>query len=51
MANEEIITLILETTASSMTYLMPVIGIMSGVIFIISFLFDITINAYKKTRR
>lgn len=51
MANTEIIDLIIQTTASAMTYLMPIIGVMTGVVFIVSFLFDVTINAYKKTRR
>lgn len=50
MANTEIIDLILATVAEMFTYMLPVIGIMSGVIFITSFLFDVTLNAYKRVR-
>lgn len=51
MANEEIIDLILETFADSLVYLLPIIGVMTGIVFIISLLLDVTINSHKKVRR
>lgn len=51
MANSEIIELLMQTTSEFFLYMLPVIAFMAGVVFITSFLFDVTINAYKKTRR
>lgn len=51
MANTEIIDLIMATVSEMFVYMLPVIGIMAGIVFITSFLFDVTINAYRKTRR
>lgn len=51
MANTEIVDLVLSMTSEMFTYMLPIIGIMTGVVFITSFLFDVTINAYKKIRR
>ena len=51
MANTDIVNLILTTAASTLTYLMPVIGIMTGIVFIFSWLYKITIGAAKHTFR
>lgn len=51
MASSEIVNLILQTAAESMLYLLPVIGIMSGVVFIIGFLFEVTIGSSRKIFR
>lgn len=48
MANTEIINLIIQTTAEMLTYLMPVIALLSGIILILSFLYAVTIGSVKK---
>lgn len=44
MANTEVINLILETTADMLQYMLPIIGILSGIIFIVSFLLYLTVG-------
>jgi hypothetical protein len=48
VANTEIIDLILEATLSSFTYLLPVIGVMMGIVFIASFVLSLTIGLPRK---
>ncbi len=47
MANSDIIDIIIQTTADSLHYLLPVIAILSGIMLILSFLFKVTIGAAK----
>lgn len=47
MANTEIIDLILQTTAECLTYMMPVIALLSGIMLLLSFLYKITLGAVK----
>lgn len=49
MANTDIINLILTTTADAVTYLLPVLALMTGIVFIFSFLHSITIGSVRKT--
>ena len=41
MANTEVITLILSTTAQFMLYMLPVIAIMAGINFLVTWLMSI----------
>lgn len=40
MANSEIILLIIQTTADMFTYMLPIMGFLAGLNFIITFLYD-----------
>ncbi len=51
MANTEIITLIPETTAECLTYMIPIIGILAGINFIVSWLMSVTMGMGKRTFR
>lgn len=48
MANEEIINLIIQTTADMLVYMLPVIAILSGITLILSFLYAVTLGSVKK---
>ena len=48
MANHEVVDLIIETTADMFTYLLPVLGVLTGLIFITSLLYSYTLGAVKK---
>lgn len=39
MANTDVINLIISTTADYFTYMLPIIAVMGGITFIVSFLF------------
>jgi len=45
METAEIIELIVFFTKDALTVLMPVIGVMAGITFIVSFLFSVTVGA------
>lgn len=47
MASSEIIDLIIQATAESLVYLMPVIALLSGIMLLLSFLFKVTLGAVK----
>lgn len=51
MANEDLVILILQMTASYLEYMLPVIGIMAGIIFVVSFLYAVTLGASRKVFR
>lgn len=44
MASEELVTLIIELTANMMEYMLPVIAVLSGITFIVSFLMYVTLG-------
>lgn len=44
MANYEIINLIIQTTADMFTYMFPIMGLLAGLNFIITFLYDFLFN-------
>ena len=48
MANTEVINLILQLTKEMLVYMLPIIGLLSGLMLILSFLLHVTINAVKK---
>lgn len=48
MANDQVIYQILDTTKDMLIYAMPIIGVMAGLMLILSFLYAITIGAVKK---
>ena len=48
MANSEVINLILQLTKEMLIYMLPIIGLLSGLMLILSFLLHVTINAVKK---
>lgn len=49
MADTGVINLILQVAQSYMIYLLPIIGIMSGIIFIITWLMSITLGFGRRT--
>jgi len=51
MANSDVIDIIISTVASSMEYLLPIIGVMIGIFFVISFLYSVTFGAVRKMFR
>lgn len=48
MANAEIINLIIQTTADMLKYMIPIIALLSGLNFILSFFYQITFGAIKR---
>lgn len=50
MANSEIINLIIQTTADMVTYMLPVMAFLSGLVFILSFFYQATFGALKNIR-
>jgi len=44
MANTEIIDIIIATTAEAVTYMLPVIGVMTGITFIVSWVMSLTVG-------
>jgi len=48
MASSEIDDLIIATTASSLEYLMPVVGIMIGITFVITMFMSVTFGAIRR---
>lgn len=50
MANAELINLIIETVANMLEYMLPVIGLLSGLVFILSFFYQVTFGALKNIR-
>lgn len=48
MANSEIVDIIVETTADTLHYMLPIIALLSGIMLILSFLFKVTIGAAKQ---
>ena len=48
MANTEIIDLILQTTAEMFTYMLPILGVLTGIVFIGSFIYKVTLGSVKR---
>lgn len=42
MANSEVVNLIVSTTAEYFVYMLPIIGILAGITFMVSFLMAVT---------
>jgi len=51
MANSDIIDIIITNVADMLVYLLPVIALLSGIIFMVSFLLYITIGLGRRTFR
>lgn len=51
MANTEVIGLIIDTAQDYFIYMLPIIGVMTGLIYITSFLFAVTLGAVRRTFR
>lgn len=49
MANTDVINEIISVAGDAFTYLLPVVGIMAGIMFITTFLFAVTIGLAKRT--
>jgi hypothetical protein len=49
MANTEVIDIIISTTAEYFTYMLPIIGVMAGITFVVSFLMSVTIGMGRRT--
>lgn len=49
MTNTEVVTLIIELTQDFLIFMLPVIGVLSGISFILTFLFSITMGLGKRT--
>ena len=48
MANTDVINLIMQTVGEMVVYMLPVIALLSGLMFVFSFLIHVTINSVKK---
>jgi len=51
MANTEVVQIIIDTTASSLLYLLPVIAVLSGINFIVTWLMSITFGLARRSFR
>jgi len=51
MANSEVVNLILTTTSDFFTYMMPIIGILAGISFVVSFFFTVVMGMGRRTFR
>ena len=48
MANTDVIDIIIDTTGEMFTYMLPVLGVMTGIVYITSFLLYVTIGVAKR---
>ena len=51
MASSDVVVLIIEFTLSALTYLLPVIAILAGINFIVTWLMSLTMGLGKRTFR
>jgi len=51
MANTDVVLLILETARDYFTYMMPIIGILGGIVFIFSAVFAVVFGMGRRTFR
>jgi hypothetical protein len=49
MANTEVITTILDLVKDMLTYMLPVIGVLAGIKFMISWLMSVTLGMGRQT--
>jgi len=49
MASSDVVDLIIVTTADFMHYMLPIIGVMAGITFIVSFLLSATLGWGRRT--
>lgn len=49
MANTDVINLIISTVADYFTYMLPVIALMAGITFMVSFLMSVTLGMGRRT--
>ncbi len=49
MANTEIIDIIIQTTSEFFIYMLPVIGVMSGIVFLVTWLMSITLGLGRRS--
>lgn len=50
MANTEVVVLILKTASELIVYMLPILGVLSGLVFIISWLYQWTFGASRSIR-
>ncbi len=51
MANTDLVNLIVSTVSSYFTYMLPIIGILAGISFMVSFLMSVTMGLGRRTFR
>lgn len=51
MANDQVVNEIISTTANMLEYMLPVIAIISGLTFIVTFLLYVTVGFGRRTFR
>lgn len=51
MANTEVITIILQLVSQYFVYMLPIIGVLSGITFMVSFLMSVTMGLGRRTFR
>lgn len=49
MANTEVIDVIMSMVAEYFTYMMPIIGVLAGVTFVVTFLMSVTLGFGRRT--
>lgn len=51
MANSDVVNLIISATTNMVTYMLPIIALMTGITFIFTFLVSITVGLGRRTFR
>lgn len=51
MANTDVINLIIDTTSQYFVYMLPIIGFLSGITFMVSWLMSVTLGMGRRTFR
>lgn len=49
MASSEVVTLLIETIADYFTYMLPIIAVLSGIVFMVSFFMSVTMGLGRRT--
>lgn len=49
MASGEVVDLIVSTTADFMSYMVPIIAVMAGITFVVSFFMSVTLGMGRRT--
>lgn len=51
MASADIVNQIISMTGEFLSYMMPIIGVMTGIVFIVSLFLEVTLGTVRKTFR
>lgn len=51
MANTDVVSLIISTAAQYFTYMLPIIAVLAGITFMVSFLLSVTLGMGRRIMR